>query len=313
MVGLIFQLIMEDESTASSQLAGPLFSNLPPFNRSSLLLDPQSSRRYCKDLQSVRSRNPRTGQLNTAFLWDDQQLQEWASLETSSLIVVKGDSQTRELAEAVALDVVEYLVEKEQPAVWVLNATDQRERETGSNTLNIEDLLQYLAIQILQRTHILHSAQSLRRAAMRLGLARTQTDWIDAIRDALDVIPVIPYMFVVVDLGILRGDLNAVALYEFFVEMKRSISNSSLKLMMVTSWPLVSATSPQFIVDISRHSRSLFPRSVFNNQTRRGFNFPLRRQHISQAAEKLANMQSPEAQVRYAPNIGEVSANESKT
>jgi len=251
-------------------------------------------------------------QPSNAFFWEDRQLQEWASTETSSLILVQGSYQNLQQAEDIALKVTEYLEENEQPAVWVLSAIDQHERTRETQTLNIADVLKYLAIQILQKNSNLHSSHS-HIIDDYFEKATSEGAWLDVITSVLKGLP---YMYVVLDLGILCGQETENlswpdSLEKVFANLEENGSSSILKVMLVSCWPS-SGITPKFIIQIPPERGGalsdidyLMSQQSYDEQVSRGFQFP-------HPKHRAAGQQGAQPSVCHPSIIGAVSAQESR-
>src|SRR4051794_33305156 len=107
-----------DENTGASRRSRTsplpnveLFWQIPAFcEPSSQYIDVKLCRSMSADLNDPIAHN--------GEFWGSDKLHEWASVEESSILLVQGDHQCSDEIVEIVTDLIQYLEENDQPAVW---------------------------------------------------------------------------------------------------------------------------------------------------------------------------------------------------
>jgi hypothetical protein len=253
------------------------FSQILSFTASTSLMSPEDSLRFCQFL-SHRRRLRTTCELSP--YWRSRKLQEWASSDTSSIILVKGSSLHRHETKDFATDIVSLIKSMNIPVVWILGALVD-----GNNCQRSPiDVLKQLVLQILQINISLLNAQSPALNAARFQTATTEEQWFDILAS---VLVGLKQLYIVVDAGILGQELSSgvkwpVAFLRLIENLSKVCPSTTVKVILASygATPVVDTSLPDQLevstirIDGHRHHMGL----VRSKRQGKGYGMGPRRQ-----------------------------------
>lgn len=177
----------------------PAFSNQPAS-----FMVPSRWLEHSKSIQASRSTHGIGQSLDTAGLWKDAHLEAWTTTSQSSLLLVQSRFTTRHLVGKFGIELLDYLEEKRQQTVLIL---DFRLREDESTTNPVVDtsslgVLRQIAIQLLMKIQHPHLLKFLAIVINFFQKASTSEDWFQILRFLMLQFAQ-GSLYLVVDLGIL--------------------------------------------------------------------------------------------------------------
>jgi hypothetical protein len=149
----------------------------------------------------MRNRHLRESPTYLDALDGSRQLNDWASVRTSNLVMIKGTFRDRGKAKHIAASIVASARQSPYPIVWILAPPNSIPSQQLSNL----DILKQLVLQILQKNNSLLDDQSKPLLARDFQCATTESEWFDLLSLVLIGIAEI---YIVIDIEILRGNLT---------------------------------------------------------------------------------------------------------
>ncbi|KAI0490224.1 hypothetical protein F4859DRAFT_520052 [Xylaria cf. heliscus] len=111
----------------------------------------------------------------------------WQSNQTSALIMVKGDYNTRDFVKGLSTSAVGALRQHQLPVVWILKPP-LRVTDQGISTV---ELIQDLAHQVLRLNLSLHTEKLLSLSCARFQAAETPAQWFDLLASVIESLAVL--------------------------------------------------------------------------------------------------------------------------
>jgi hypothetical protein len=173
------------------------FSQVLSFTSDTSLISPEDAFRFCQ-FRSNRRRQRTT--LGMSPQWLSPQLHNWASIDQSSMLLVRGSPLHRHETKDFATDIVSLLRSVSVPVVWILGAPSR-----GETSVSPVDVLKQLIFQVLQINMTLLNTKSSSLSAVRFQTAKTEADWFNILAS---VVVGLPQLFLIVDAGLIEHELN---------------------------------------------------------------------------------------------------------
>jgi hypothetical protein len=208
------------------------FSQILTFTATTSLPTPEDSFRHSTFLSKVRRRQLRKTAVQNHSSWRSQKLKDWASSNSSSLILVKGSCLTRHETKDFATDLVALLRTMKIPVAWTLSA-----KAAGSlGWRSPVDVLKQLVLQVLHLNQALLLEQSLALNAARFQSATTESDWFGLLGLVLRGLSQI---FIAVDAEILSREFSSElfwpeAFLGVFQDLQTSSPTTTVKVVLVS-------------------------------------------------------------------------------
>lgn len=231
------------------------------------LWDPLKTFRY---LSSLRRRRPDlAASFTTNQLWDSPKLRGWSNSAESSVLVVKGNPQSRFALRDFCVDVTSSLNSTKTPYLLALRVPMGGNAGISENISTVE-LLKYLTRQALQlrgnSAGVTNAAppteKSMALSCARFHSAVSETDWFQMLEAVLQ--DVSGTLYVIIELEIVHRDLADsedtnfslfAAFAGFFAGLERRGLKNRVKVLLVTHSPenpLYAATelSPEVVLPV---------------------------------------------------------------
>lgn len=230
-------------------------------------MDHEAVRQRAKALHALRSGRQRARTQPGQDVWKDSRMLAWAAAEQSSLIAVQGSYQASHDVESCAVALVDYLEEKDQRVVWILNDHADNLQKGGLANWNGDVLFQQIAIQVLRKVGTMKTLGALALMVERFRTASSKSDWLDIIGSLIDGGD---SLYVVIDLGIADATLQAAleCAFKDLIENLQSASAGSLKVILFSNRRVSIGTADIPVLQLS--SSSLLP----NGSLRASRNLP---------------------------------------
>ncbi|KAK0639832.1 hypothetical protein B0T16DRAFT_248703 [Cercophora newfieldiana] len=211
------------------------------------LWDPLKTFRY---LSSLRRRRPDlSASVATNQFWNSPKLRKWSNSAESSVLVVKGNPQSRFALRDFCVDVTSSLNTTKTPYLLALRVPAGGKQ--GENISTVE-LLKYLTRQALQlrgsesssKTAALPTEKSMALSCAQFHSAVSEREWFQLLEAVMEDIT--GTVYVIIELEIVHrnfgGDPDAgfslfAAFAEFFMGLERRGLKSRVKVLLVTSSP----------------------------------------------------------------------------
>jgi hypothetical protein len=143
----------------------------------------------------------------------------WQSEQGPALIMVKGDSSTREFITALSINTVKALRQHRLPVAWILKPP-VRTSEQGMSTV---ELIQDLTHQVLRLNVSLHTERSLLLSCAQFQAAETPTQWFDLLASVIESLAVLYVVINIeaIDVRLVHSDGDFSWLTSFFSLMRK--------------------------------------------------------------------------------------------
>ncbi|KAK0724041.1 hypothetical protein B0H67DRAFT_482926 [Lasiosphaeris hirsuta] len=201
--------------------------------------EPMKTYRYLRSLQ--RRRGTQSSQFSTNQFWTSPKLQAWSTSAASSLIIIKGNVQSRFKLRDFCVDVSTQLQSTGVPFLFAMR--NPAGLQTSAN-ISMVDLLKYLSHQALQLRRSHNDVQTTERK-MALDCARFRTpvsekDWFQILESILAGIA--GSLYIIVELEILdrllappeSGFSLLAGFVDFFASLSQRGLSNRIKVMFVT-------------------------------------------------------------------------------
>ncbi|KAM0469815.1 hypothetical protein ACHAP7_009852 [Fusarium lateritium] len=167
----------------------------------------------------------------TSWMWDEEQVQDWAYGMEPSVLLVMGTSQQRKALDSFGIEAVNN-VKPPDVALYLLSPLPDEVADLTTN--RVDDVLRQLAIQALQALHPMTTPFTLGLLVNVMQLVASG-DWFQALSGILTLgCRVKKYFTIVVDAGVLRNNFHdANLLPDLFLKLIREVSGVWVKLKVM--------------------------------------------------------------------------------
>jgi hypothetical protein len=168
----------------------------------------------------------------TSYIWDTEQVQEWAYGAEPSVLLVMGTSQQRKTLDTFGIEVVNN-VKIPDVVLYLLSPLPDEVADLTTNQMN--DILHQLAIQALQALHPMTTPHTLGLLVKVLQLVASG-DWFQALAGILTLECRVKQNFtIVVDTGVMRNNFHdADLLPDVFQKLIRQLDGKvGLRVMII--------------------------------------------------------------------------------
>ncbi|KAM0242944.1 hypothetical protein ACHAP5_007049 [Fusarium lateritium] len=167
----------------------------------------------------------------TSWMWEEEQVQDWAYGTEPSVLLVMGTSQQRKALDSFGIEAVNN-VKSPDVALYLLSPLPDEVADLTTNRM--DDVLRQLAIQALQALHPLTTPLTLGLLVNVMQLVASG-DWFQALAGILTLgCRVKKYFTIVVDAGVLRNNFHdANLLPDLFLKLNREVSGIWVKLKVM--------------------------------------------------------------------------------
>ena len=214
------------------------------------LWDPVKAFRYLSSLR--RCRPDLAGSFTTNQFWSSPKLRRWSNSAESSLLVVKGNPQSRFALRDLCIDVTASLNSSKTPYLLALRVPTGGNQGGAENVSTVE-LLKYLTRQALQlrgpsadikNTTTLPTEKSMALSCARFHSAVTETEWFQVLETVLEDVPGTVYVMIeleIVHRGLVGSPETNFSLFAastgLFTGLERRGLKSRVKVLLVTYSP----------------------------------------------------------------------------
>jgi hypothetical protein len=237
------------------------------------LPSPIESFRFC---QAVRRRRVSMYKFDQGTL--RPKLQKWSAASSSSLITIGGSAPTRLQTKDLATEMVELIEAAGKPVIWALKGrqTSEPNEETQVNLLK---QLTNQVVQLNNKRMIGHVSQTFN--ARRVQSARTESDWVEILKESLRGLSEI---YFVIDMEMLgytfkENGQSWLELFQHFEALLHNVHGVVVKVAILSFRhdfirSLGTASPQTTIVLLQRRNRQSTSSKVKKNQAWRRRNVP---------------------------------------
>jgi hypothetical protein len=198
----------------------------------------------------------------TSYVWDIEQVQDWAHGAEPSVLLVVGTSQQRKTLDTFGIEVVDN-VKSPDVVLYLLSPLPDEVADLTTNRM--DDILRQLAIQALQTSHPMTTLINLRLLIKLMQLV-TSGDWFQALAGILSLKSCVKGDFIIiVDTGVLRNNFHdADLLPDVFLKLIRQLKGKiKLRVMVIFGRRIVLDLDPAIkTFSVDRRSNRLPPRAT---------------------------------------------------
>ncbi|WQF86748.1 Putative nucleoside phosphorylase domain-containing protein [Colletotrichum destructivum] len=207
----------------------PAFCKPTPF-----LIDPGGQISRAKAIQSSRAARDPT-KTSVDDIWTHKALESWICSKHSHILLVQGQYLAIKRMHRFGLEIT-VLLQTDVPTVLLLQSYMKPTENKGYAELQPEQVVRQLAIQALQQVSTPTPIIFLARAVELFQRAKSLNDWLKVFRFASSQLA---HIHVVLDLGILSHDPNAIArlstaLHDLVHDCQLQSPSTILKVMLLT-------------------------------------------------------------------------------
>jgi hypothetical protein len=197
-----------------------------------------------------------------SYMWDEEQVQDWAYGTEPSVLLVVGTSQQRKTLDNFGIKVVS-TVKPPDVVLYLLNALPDEVADLTTN--RIDGILRQLAIQALQALNPMTTPLTLSLLGKVMQLVASD-DWLQALAGILALECRVKKDFtIVVDSGVLRNNfLDVYLLPDVFLKLIRQLEGKvKLRVMIIFGRSIVLGFDPAIkTFSVGCHPKRLPPRAT---------------------------------------------------
>ncbi|KAM0193098.1 hypothetical protein ACHAPI_007822 [Fusarium lateritium] len=200
---------------------------VPTFYKNGVAINQSAIKDRILFLRTRRTQNKSI----TSWMWDEEQVQDWAYGMEPSVLLVMGTSQQRKALDIFGIEAVNN-VKPPDVALYLLSPLPDEVADLTTN--RVDDVLRQLAIQALQALHPITTLFTLGLLVNVMRLVASG-DWFQALAGILTLeCRVKKYFTIVVDAGVLRNNFHGANLLpDLFLKLIKEVSGVWVKLKVM--------------------------------------------------------------------------------